>query len=91
VSRYLVVIERGERSYSAYVPDLPGCIATGRTRNEVLRRMRQAIEMHVEALREDGLPVPPPATDGDWVDIDAGPARRGRLAGRAPSSGRVIA
>ena len=70
--RYLVVIERGERNLSAFAPDLPGCIATGRTRTEVLRRMRRAIEMHVEALREAGVPVPEPATDGEWVDLDEG-------------------
>jgi predicted RNase H-like HicB family nuclease len=71
VRRYLVVIERGERSYSAFVPDLPGCIATGRTRSEVVQRMQEAIEMHVEALRGDGLPVPEPTTDGEWVDVEA--------------------
>lgn len=73
MSRYLVVIERGERNYSAYVPDLPGCIATGRTRAEVVRRMRLAIEMHIGALREDGLPVPEATIDGELVEVDPEP------------------
>ncbi len=85
MSRFLVVIERGERNYSAFVPDLPGCIATGRTRTEVVRRMQQAIELHVATLREDGLPVPEPTTDGEWVEVDpdAGAAAPSRGSGRS--------
>lgn len=57
--RYLVVIEGDERTnFSAYAPDLPGCVATGGTRQEVERLMREGIELHIEALREDGEPVP---------------------------------
>ena len=59
--QYLVVIEKGESSYGAYVPDLPGCIAVGETRLEVSRLIHEAIEFHVEGLLEDGWPVPPPA------------------------------
>ena len=60
--RYAVIIEAGERNYSAYVPDLPGCIATGKTLDEVEQFMREAIAFHIEGLREDGLPVPPPTS-----------------------------
>jgi predicted RNase H-like HicB family nuclease len=64
---YLVVIERGERNYSAYVPDLPGCIVTGGTREQVVERMRAAIALHVEGLRADGDPVPEPVTSAELV------------------------
>ena len=57
---YPVVIERGPNNYAAYVPDLPGCVATGRTRAEVSQNIRDAIEFHLEGMREDGLPIPEP-------------------------------
>ena len=69
--QYLVVIEKGESSYDAYVPDLPGCIAVGETRLEVSRLIHEAIEFHVEGLREDGQPVPPPASQAELVDVGA--------------------
>ena len=69
MSRYLVVVERGDRNYSAFVPNLPGCVATGKTRTEVLRHMQGAIEMHLDGLREDGLEVPQPTTDADWIEV----------------------
>ena len=59
--RYAVIIEEGENSFGAYVPDLPGCIAVGETREEVLKLIEEAIEFHIEGLREDGQPVPEPA------------------------------
>jgi predicted RNase H-like HicB family nuclease len=65
--RYAVVIEKAPKNYSAYVPDLPGCIATGRTIAEVRRSIRQAIKMHVAGLREDGLPVPEPTSACAYV------------------------
>ena len=58
--RYAVVIERGETSYGAYVPDLPGCVAVGETADEVERLIREAIEFHLDGLREEGLPSPAP-------------------------------
>lgn len=58
--KYLVVIEKGERNFSAYVPDLPGCVAAGDTLEEIERLIRKAIEIHIEGLREDGLAIPPP-------------------------------
>ena len=60
--QYAIVIEKSPRNYSAYVPDLPGCIATGATREDVVREMRQAIEFHIEGLRDQGEPVPAPQT-----------------------------
>jgi len=56
--RYAIVIEKAENNYSAYVPDLPGCIATGATAVEAERLIREAIELHLAGLREDGLPIP---------------------------------
>jgi predicted RNase H-like HicB family nuclease len=57
--RYLVVVERGPTSYGAYVPDLPGCVAASETKDEVLSLIREAIELHLEGLRDEGQPVPP--------------------------------
>jgi predicted RNase H-like HicB family nuclease len=67
----MVVIERGKTSWGAHVPDLPGCIAVGKTRGEALRLVRKAIELHIEALRDDGLPVPRPRSEGDFVEVGA--------------------
>ena len=58
--RYAMIIEQGERNYSAYLPDLPGCIATGKTIDELKQRMSEAIELHLRGMREDGLPYPNP-------------------------------
>jgi len=66
--RYVMIIEPGERNYSAYLPDLPGCIATGKTIEEVRQRMREAIEIHLEGMRADGLPIPKPSTLADYVE-----------------------
>lgn len=69
--RYAIVIERTDANYGAYVLDLPGCIATGRTVEEVEQNIRSAIEMHLTGMREDGLPIPPPATQVEYVDVAA--------------------
>lgn len=69
--RYAVVIEKAQGNYSAYVPDLPGCIATGATVSEVEAEIREAIAFHVEGLREDGLPVPPPSSRVEYVEVSA--------------------
>lgn len=66
--RYAMIIETGERNYSAYLPDLPGCIATGNTVEEVRQRMREAIELHLAGLREDGLSIPQPTTLADYIE-----------------------
>ena len=67
--KYAVVIEQGEHNLSAYVPDLPGCITTGGTIQEIERNIREAIELHLEGLREDGEPVPEPQTAVTYVDL----------------------
>jgi predicted RNase H-like HicB family nuclease len=66
--RYAMIIETGEHNYSAYLPDLPGCVATGKTVEEVRQRMREAIEPHLEGMREDGLPIPQPTSLADYVE-----------------------
>ena len=69
--RYAIVIERAENNYSAYVPDLPGCVATGASVEETETQIREAIEFHIAGLREDGVPVPQPSSRVDYVDVPA--------------------
>ena len=69
--RYLVVVEKGPSSFGAYVPDLPGCIAAGDTREEVLALIHEAIEFHLEGLKEDGQSIPPPSSSSELVDVAA--------------------
>jgi predicted RNase H-like HicB family nuclease len=66
--RYAVIIEKGDTSYGASVPDLPGCIAVGETLEEVQRLIREAIAFHIEGLREEGLPIPEPTTLAEYID-----------------------
>ena len=66
--KYTVVIERSPNNYAAYVPDLPGCVATASTSEEVLKEIREAIEFHIEGMREDGEPIPEPHTTAAVVD-----------------------
>jgi len=68
---YLVVVEKGRSSYGAYVPDLPGCVAAGETRREVLKLIRDAVKLHIEALRESGQSVPEPTSKSDVVKVRA--------------------
>lgn len=69
--RYAVVIEKAESNYSAYVPDLPGCIATGSTVAETEKLIREAIELHLSGMREDGTPIPPPSSQVEYVEVAA--------------------
>ena len=69
--RYAIVIEKAKSNYAAYVPDLPGCVATGATIEETERSIREAIEIHVEGLRADGLPIPEPSSRVEYVDVAA--------------------
>jgi predicted RNase H-like HicB family nuclease len=69
MSRYLIVIEPTGTGFSAYSPDLPGCVSTGQTREEVERNMREAIVFHVDGLREEGLLVPEPRSDAVFCEI----------------------
>jgi len=66
--KYAVVIEKGPKSFGAQVPDLPGCIAVGTTRKEVMRLIKRAIGFHLEGLRTDGAPIPAPTTKVDYVN-----------------------
>ena len=68
---YVVIIEKGERSFGAYVPDLPGCVAVGETREEAMQLIREAIELHLEALREEGRPLPAPSSSIELVKVEA--------------------
>ena len=69
--RYTVVLEKGEKSWGAHVPDLPGCIAAGESRDEALALIREAVDAHLAGLREEGLPVPPPVSEGDVIEVSA--------------------
>lgn len=66
--RYGIVIEKAEGNYCAYVPDLPGCVATGRSINEAEQEIREAIQFHLEGLRQDGLPIPEPTAICEFVE-----------------------
>jgi predicted RNase H-like HicB family nuclease len=69
--RYAIVIEKGDHNYGAYVPDLPGCIAAGDTVSQVQQLIREAIELHLAGMREDGVPIPPPSSQVDYIDVAA--------------------
>lgn len=69
--RYAIVIEKAASNYTAYVPDLPGCVATGATIQETETMIREAIEFHLEGLRADNLPIPPPSSQVEYVEISA--------------------
>ncbi len=69
--RYAIVIEKAPANYAAYVPDLPGCIATGATVAETESLIREAIEFHIEGLKSDGLQIPPPSRQVEYVDVPA--------------------
>jgi predicted RNase H-like HicB family nuclease len=69
--RYVVIIEKGESGYGAHVPDLPGCVAVGATREEVRKLIREAIEFHIEGLKQAGEPIPEASSDSEFVEVDA--------------------
>ena len=69
--RYAVVIEKGSKGFGAYVPDLPGCIAAAKTRDEVVKLIQDAMEFHIEGLKQDGEPVPKPASSVEFVEVAA--------------------
>ncbi len=69
--RYAIVLEKAENNYSAYVPDLPGCVATGNTVEETEREIREAISFHIEGLREDGLLIPQPSSIVEYLEVVA--------------------
>jgi predicted RNase H-like HicB family nuclease len=67
--RYAIVVEKAGSNYSAYVPDLPGCVATGGTLEETEQLIREAVELHLKGLREDGLPIPQPSSQVEYVEV----------------------
>ncbi|OGI38549.1 MAG: hypothetical protein A2V91_05905 [Candidatus Muproteobacteria bacterium RBG_16_64_10] len=69
--RYAVILEKGPEGYGAYVPDLPGCVAVGKTRAEVMKLIQEAIEFHIEGLREEGRHVPKPSSSIEFIDVAA--------------------
>ena len=70
MKRYAIVIEKGATNYGGYVPDLPGCVATGATVEETERLLREAIALHLEGMKEDGLPIPEASSVVDYVDLE---------------------
>ena len=71
MKKYLVVLEPAPHNWAAYSPDLPGCVATGKTRDETLRQMREAVEFHIDGLREEGLPIPEPSSSAEYLSVSA--------------------
>lgn len=69
--RYAIVIEKAERNYAAYVPDLPGCVATGKTMEEIETQIQEAIKFHIHGMREDGLPIPEPSSRVEYIEVAA--------------------
>ena len=69
MARYLIVIEKANNNYSAYSPDLDGCVAAAKTREETLRLIREAIELHIEGIKEDGLPIPEGGASAEYVTV----------------------
>jgi len=69
--QYLVIVEKGPSSYGAHVPDLPGCIAVGDTKDEVLTLIREAIEFHLDGMKQDGEQIPPPNSTSELVEVEA--------------------
>lgn len=69
--RYMVVVEEGPTSFGAYVPDLPGCVAVGKTRDEVLDLIKEAIELHIQGLRDEGIEIPKPHASSEFVEVQA--------------------
>ncbi|MGH9425733.1 MAG: type II toxin-antitoxin system HicB family antitoxin [Terriglobia bacterium] len=67
--QFMVIVERGKSSYGAYVPDLPGCVAVARTRKEVLKLIREAVELHLESIRDEGLDIPEPGSTIEYVHV----------------------
>ncbi len=67
--KYLVIFEKANDNYSVYSPDLPGCIATGKTHEEVEKNIREAISFHIEGLKEDGLSLPEPASSTEYIEV----------------------
>ena len=77
MTRYLVILEKGESNWGAHVPDLPGCIAVAESRQEVVALIKDAIDFHLAGLREHGEPIPPPVSESECIETDAGLSVKG--------------
>ena len=71
MKKYLIIVEKTETGYSAYSPDVPGCASTGQTKEEVESNIQEAIQFHLEGLREEGYPIPEPSTYSSYIDVAA--------------------
>jgi predicted RNase H-like HicB family nuclease len=71
MKKYLIIVEKTETGYSAFSPDVPGCGSTGRTKEEVERNIQEAIQFHIEGLRDEGLQAPEPSTYSSYIDVAA--------------------
>ena len=71
MKKYLIIVEKTETGYSAYSPDVPGCASTGHTKEEVESNIQEAIQFHLEGLREEGYPIPEPSTYSSYIDVAA--------------------
>ena len=71
MKKYLIIVEQTETRYSAYSPDVPGCASTGQTKEEVEHNIQEAIQFHLEGLREEGYPIPEPSTYSSYIDVAA--------------------
>jgi predicted RNase H-like HicB family nuclease len=67
--RFLIIVEKAKRNYSAYSPDVPGCVATGKTRDQATKRMHEALKIHLQGLREDKLPVPKSSSSAEYIAV----------------------
>lgn len=81
--RYAVIYEKGKSGYGAYVPDLPGCVAVGKSLPRVQRLIREAVELHIEAMREDGDPIPKPTSRSEYITVNGVNKKRARRESRA--------
>ena len=69
MNQFLIVVEKAENNYSAYSPDLPGCVATGKTAQDAMANMREAVRMHIGGLLEDNLPIPEPQATAEYISV----------------------
>lgn len=69
MSKYTIIIERAENNYSAYCPDLPGCMATGSTMEEAVQNMKEAIQFHIEGMKQENIPIPEPSTEAVHIEL----------------------
>ena len=70
MERFLIIVEKANGNYSAYCPDLPGCVATGKTKEQVLRRMEEATKLHLEGMREDNIPIPQTKSFAEYISLE---------------------